>query len=310
MAQALGPDADELAGLIHRLDARDDKAAEELRFEEAACSATRWPSSGPSGPRPGGRDRPGPGGPEHRRRRRRRRAPDGPPDARRHTGILTQWPIVWWSAVPASTTSRTSPWISPATGWWSSPGSPDRASPRWPSTPSTPRASAATWSRCRPTPASSSARWTSPTWTSSRGCRRPSRSTRSRRRGTPAPRSAPSPRSTTTCACSTPGSACPTARRAGGRWPARRPQQIVDRILELPEGTRFQVLAPVVRGRKGEYGALLDDLARQGFARARIDGDTVELADRDRAGPGPLRAAHHRGRGRPPGQAGTASGGG
>ena len=57
------------------------------------------------------------------------------------------------------------------------------------------------------------------------------------------------------------------------------PQQIVDRILELPEGTRFQVLAPVVRGRKGEYETLLADLAAQGFARARIDGELVELAD-------------------------------
>jgi excinuclease ABC subunit A len=57
------------------------------------------------------------------------------------------------------------------------------------------------------------------------------------------------------------------------------PQQIVDRILELPEGTRFQVLAPVVRGRKGEYEGLLQDLAAQGFARARIDGEVVELAD-------------------------------
>jgi excinuclease ABC subunit A len=57
------------------------------------------------------------------------------------------------------------------------------------------------------------------------------------------------------------------------------PQQIVDRILELPEGTRFQVLAPVVRGRKGEYEALLKDLASQGFARARIDGEVRELTE-------------------------------
>src|SRR5438309_1796492 len=56
------------------------------------------------------------------------------------------------------------------------------------------------------------------------------------------------------------------------------PQQIVDRVLKLPDGTRFQVLAPVVRGRKGEYEGLLDELASQGFARARIDGDVVELA--------------------------------
>jgi excinuclease ABC subunit A len=57
------------------------------------------------------------------------------------------------------------------------------------------------------------------------------------------------------------------------------PQQIVDRILTLPEGTRFQVLAPVVRGRKGEYESLLTDLANQGFARARVDGELVELTD-------------------------------
>jgi excinuclease ABC subunit A len=57
------------------------------------------------------------------------------------------------------------------------------------------------------------------------------------------------------------------------------PQQIVDRILELPDGTRFQVLAPVVRGRKGEYESLLEELSGQGYARARIDGEVYELSD-------------------------------
>jgi len=57
------------------------------------------------------------------------------------------------------------------------------------------------------------------------------------------------------------------------------PQQIVDRVLDLPEGTRFQVLAPVVRGRKGTYDTLLADLAAQGFARARVDGELHELGD-------------------------------
>jgi excinuclease ABC subunit A len=57
------------------------------------------------------------------------------------------------------------------------------------------------------------------------------------------------------------------------------PQQIVDRILDLPDGTRFQVLAPVVRGRKGEYQSLLEELAGQGFSRARIDGEIHELND-------------------------------
>ena len=57
------------------------------------------------------------------------------------------------------------------------------------------------------------------------------------------------------------------------------PQQIVDRVLELPDGTRFQVLAPVVRGRKGEYEALLNELASEGFTRARVDGQVHELGD-------------------------------
>ncbi|MCI0545451.1 MAG: excinuclease ABC subunit UvrA, partial [Actinobacteria bacterium] len=57
------------------------------------------------------------------------------------------------------------------------------------------------------------------------------------------------------------------------------PQQIVDRILELEEGTRFMVLAPVVRGRKGEFEGLLKDLAKQGFARARVDGEIRELTE-------------------------------
>ena len=57
------------------------------------------------------------------------------------------------------------------------------------------------------------------------------------------------------------------------------PQQIVDRVLTLPEGTRFQVLAPVVRGRKGEYESLFEELAGQGYARARVDDVVYELSD-------------------------------
>ncbi|GAA3757091.1 excinuclease ABC subunit A [Spinactinospora alkalitolerans] len=63
-----------------------------------------------------------------------------------------------------------------------------------------------------------------------------------------------------------------------GRLIARQtPQQIVDRVLELKEGTRFQVLAPVVRGRKGEYVELFKDLQTKGFTRARVDGAAVRL---------------------------------
>ena len=55
------------------------------------------------------------------------------------------------------------------------------------------------------------------------------------------------------------------------------PQEIVDRILEVAAKGRFQILAPVVRGRKGEYHTLLSDLATQGYARARVDGEVVDL---------------------------------
>ncbi len=65
----------------------------------------------------------------------------------------------------------------------------------------------------------------------------------------------------------------------GERLIRQTPQQIVDRILEMEPGTRFQVLAPVVRGRKGTYDTLLADLASQGFARAIVDGELIELAD-------------------------------
>ncbi|GBL21748.1 uvrABC system protein [Acidimicrobiaceae bacterium] len=63
------------------------------------------------------------------------------------------------------------------------------------------------------------------------------------------------------------------------RLSRQTPQQIVDRILKFPEGTRFQVLAPVVRGRKGEYDTLLQELAAQGFSRARVDGEVVEISE-------------------------------
>lgn len=65
----------------------------------------------------------------------------------------------------------------------------------------------------------------------------------------------------------------------GTRLKRQTPQQIVDRIMTLPEGTRFQVLAPVVRSRKGEYDTLLSDLAAQGFVRARIDEEVRDIAE-------------------------------
>ena len=65
----------------------------------------------------------------------------------------------------------------------------------------------------------------------------------------------------------------------GTRLSLQTPAEIVDRVLTLEEGTRFMVLAPVVKGRKGEYEALLNDFAGQGFVRARIDGEIVDISE-------------------------------
>ncbi|ASO21454.1 excinuclease ABC subunit A [Actinoalloteichus hoggarensis] len=69
---------------------------------------------------------------------------------------------------------------------------------------------------------------------------------------------------------------CPTCGHAISR---QTPQQIVDQVLELPESTRFQVLAPVVRGRKGEYVDLFAELPTQGYSRVRVDGVVHSLTD-------------------------------
>jgi excinuclease ABC subunit A len=61
---------------------------------------------------------------------------------------------------------------------------------------------------------------------------------------------------------------CPTCGRP---ITGQSAEQIIDQVMELPDGTRFMVMAPVVRGRKGEYGKLLEQLRADGFARVRID---------------------------------------
>ncbi len=72
---------------------------------------------------------------------------------------------------------------------------------------------------------------------------------------------------------------CPKCGRPISR---QSPDQIIDQVRALPEGTKFQVLAPVVRQRKGEYEKLLDDLAKKGFARAKVDGEVRELTEKIR----------------------------
>ncbi len=75
---------------------------------------------------------------------------------------------------------------------------------------------------------------------------------------------------------------CPTC---GAPIERQTPQQIVDRVLALEEGRRFQVLAPVIRGRKGEYVELFRQLQTQGFSRARVDGETHTLDTLSSGGP-------------------------
>ena len=69
---------------------------------------------------------------------------------------------------------------------------------------------------------------------------------------------------------------CPECKRIITR---QSPQQIVERVLELEEGTRFQVLAPVVRERKGEYAELFKELQTKGYSRARVDGVVIQLTE-------------------------------
>ena len=71
----------------------------------------------------------------------------------------------------------------------------------------------------------------------------------------------------------------PYCPKCGKRIEKQTIDQIVDNIMELEEGTRIQVLAPVIRGKKGEYVKLLEDFQKEGFVRARIDGTLYELTD-------------------------------
>ncbi|WP_426985987.1 excinuclease ABC subunit UvrA [Pseudarthrobacter sp. Y6] len=74
---------------------------------------------------------------------------------------------------------------------------------------------------------------------------------------------------------------CPACGEVVAR---QTPQQIVDQLLELEEGTRFQVLAPVVRGRKGEFVDLFKELTAKGYSRARVDGELIQLSEPPKLG--------------------------
>ena len=71
----------------------------------------------------------------------------------------------------------------------------------------------------------------------------------------------------------------PYCPKCGKKIEKQTIDQIIDNILELEEGTRIQVLAPIVRGRKGEFVKQLEEFQKEGFVRARVDGEMVELSD-------------------------------
>jgi excinuclease ABC subunit A len=72
----------------------------------------------------------------------------------------------------------------------------------------------------------------------------------------------------------------PHCYKCGREIGAQSSEQIVDQILALPAGTKIQLLAPMIRGRKGEYAKLFEEIGKEGFARVRIDGEIKELRDK------------------------------
>jgi excinuclease ABC subunit A len=72
----------------------------------------------------------------------------------------------------------------------------------------------------------------------------------------------------------------PHCYNCGREVSAQSSEQIVDQVMELPEGTRIQLLSPVIRGRKGEYAKLFEEIGKEGFSRVRVDGETKELREK------------------------------
>ena len=128
-------------------------------------------------------------------------------------------------------------------------------------------------------PASFWARWKSPTWRASRDCHRPSPLTRN-----PTNRN---PRSTVGTVTEIydyfrllyARVGIPHCPKCGREISRQTVDQMVDKILELPERTRIQLLAPVVRGRKGRHEKVLAQAKKSGFVRVRVDGNLYELTE-------------------------------
>jgi excinuclease ABC subunit A len=71
----------------------------------------------------------------------------------------------------------------------------------------------------------------------------------------------------------------PHCPQCGSEISQQTVEQIVDNVLDLPEGSKIQILAPIIRGRKGEYKSVLEDIKKDGFVRARVDGKVIDLTE-------------------------------
>ena len=133
------------------------------------------------------------------------------------------------------------------------------------------------WRACPPTPGCSWARWTSRTWTISRA-------------SVPAisidqKTTSKNPRSTVGTVTEIydylrllwARAGTPHCPNCGKEIRQQTIDQIIDQVLALPEGTRIQVMAPVIRGKKGEHAKVFEDAKRSGYVRARVDGNLYEL---------------------------------
>ena len=96
---------------------------------------------------------------------------------------------------------------------------------------------------------------------------------------TRAPLWAPSPKSTTTCACSHARIGVPHCPVCGREIRQQTVDQMVDKVMELPERTKIQILAPIVRGKKGMHQKEFERARKSGYVRVRVDGNLYELTE-------------------------------
>ena len=83
----------------------------------------------------------------------------------------------------------------------------------------------------------------------------------------------------TTSVCCGPGWAPPTAPSAGKEIKQQTIDQIIDQVMALPEATRIQIMAPVIRGKKGSTPRVFEDARKSGYVRCRVDGIAYDLSE-------------------------------